>query len=85
VIEIPGRRDDEFRYTVGGPRGVERLKAIASRDKLKLYRGSYDWDKYVFQPWDEKSDLVYKDIKVRLDDMRNDEYVTTRTKFRVRR
>jgi hypothetical protein len=85
VIEIPGRRDDEFRYTVGGPRGVERLKAIASRDKLKLYRGSYDWDKYVFQPWDEKSDLVYKDIKVRLDDMRDDEYVTTRTKFRVRR
>lgn len=85
VIEIPGRRGDDFRYTVSGPTGTERLKAIATRDKLKLYRGSYDWDKYVFQPWDEKSELVYKDIKVRLDDMGDEDYVTARTKFRVRR
>ncbi len=85
VIEIPGRRGDDFRYTVSGPTGTERLKAIASTSKLRLHRGDYDWDKYEFQPWEEKSELVYKDIKVRLDDMRDDDYVTARTKFRVSR
>jgi hypothetical protein len=85
VIEIPGKYEDDFRYTVGGPSGTERLKAIATRDKVKLYPGSYEWDRHVFQPWDEKAELVDKDINVRLDEMEDREYVTTRTKFRVRR
>jgi hypothetical protein len=83
VVKIPTAKEDELRFRVKGPEGVEVVKAIFSSHKLQLYRGSYDFDKYVYQPWEENGDKVNKDIDVQLDELPRNVYTKTNTSFRV--
>lgn len=51
---------------------------------MQLYPGSYDWSKFVFQPWDEKSEKVSKDIEVQLQDVPQAFYSTAEASFKVK-
>ncbi len=83
VVAIPTVKDDEFRFRVKGPKGVEVVKAVFTKQKLQLYRGSYDFDKYVYQPWEEKGDKIDKDIDVQLNDLPRKVYTRAKTSFKV--
>ncbi len=85
VVKIPVKQEDEFRFRVKGPEGVEVVKAVFSTKKLQLYKGSYDFDKYVFQPWEEKSEKIKKDIDVELHDVPRNTFSRAKTTFRVER
>jgi hypothetical protein len=84
VVSLPMAKEDEFKFRVRGPEGVEVVKAVFTSHKLQLYRGSYDFDKYAYQPWEEKSDKINKDIDVQLDELPARVYARTKTSFRVR-
>jgi hypothetical protein len=83
LVEIPAKKDDEYRVNLEGPGGVERIEAVVTAHKLKLFPGSYEWDKHVYQPWEGKSDAVEKDIAVQLNDMPEDFYARAKTTFKV--
>jgi hypothetical protein len=85
VVKIPVKSEDEFRFRVKGPEGVEVVKAVFSTKKLQLYKGTYDFDKYVYQPWEEKGEKVSKDIDVELHDAPRNSFSRAKTTFRVER
>jgi hypothetical protein len=85
VVKIPLKSEDEFRFRIKGPEGVEVVKAVFSTKKLQLYKGTYDFDKYVYQPWEEKSEKVSKDIDVELHDAPRNTYSRAKASFRVER
>ncbi len=84
VVTIPVKKEDDFLFKLNGPEGVERVEAVVTSHKLQLYPGSYDWEKYVYQVWDEKADKVGKDIEVQLQEVPEDFYITAKTSFKVR-
>jgi len=84
AVTIPVKKEDDFLFKVKGPEGVEHLKAVVTTHKLQLYPGSYDWDQHVYQPWEDKSDVVEKDIDVQLADIPVGFYVKAATSFKVR-
>ncbi len=84
VVTIPVKKEDEFLFKLKGPEGVERVEAVVTSHKVQLYPGSYEWDKHVYQPWDEKADIVGKDIEVQLREVPEDFYITAKTTFKVR-
>lgn len=84
VVAIPTVKEDDFRFRIKGPEGTEVVKAVVTTHKLQLYRGSYDWEKYVYQPWDEKAEKVEKDIEVQLEEMPEAAYVKAKTSFKVK-
>lgn len=84
VVTIPVKKEDDFLFKLNGPEGVERVEAVVTSHKLQLYPGSYDWEKYVYQPWDEKADKVGKDIEVQLQEVPDDFYITAKTSFKVK-
>ena len=69
---------------LNGPDGVERVEAVVTSHKVQLYPGSYEWDKHVYQPWDEEADVVGKDIEVQLQEAPEDFYIKAKTTFKVR-
>ncbi len=83
VVEIPAVPEDEFLFRVQGPPGKEMIKAVVMSHKYHIYSGAYDWDKYCYQPWDEKAETIDKDIEVQLQDMPDEEYIRTKTTFKV--
>jgi hypothetical protein len=84
VVTIPVKKEDEFLFRLKGPEGVERVEAVVTSHRVHLYPGSYDWEKYVYQPWDEKAEVVGKDIEAQLREVPEDFYITAKTKFKVR-
>ncbi len=83
VVKIPMKQEDEFRFRVKGPEGVEVVKAVFSEKKLQLYKGSYNFDRYVFQPWEEKGERIQKDIDVELRHTPKNTFSRAKTSFRV--
>lgn len=84
TVEIPGSKEDRFVLRVQGPPGIERVKAVVTRHRTQIYRGTYDFDKYAYQPWDEKSDKIEKDIGVQLGEMPAHDRSKIKTEFRVK-
>ncbi len=84
VVTIPVKKEDEFLFKLNGPEGVERVEAVVTAHKVQLYPGSYDWEKHVYQPWEEKAEVVGKDIEVQLREVPEDFFVTAKTTFKVR-
>ncbi|MCA1960310.1 MAG: DUF4384 domain-containing protein [Desulfomonile sp.] len=85
VLEIPDVKDDSFRFRTEGPEGTEVVKAIITRHKYQIYRNTYDFEKHVFQPWEEDAEKIESDIQVRLGELPDDYYVRATTKFKVTR
>lgn len=83
TVEIPGAKDDRFVLRVQGPPGTERVKAVVTTQRSQVYRGTYDFDKYAYQPWDEKADKIEKDIAVQLNEMPDQNRAKIGTEFRV--
>lgn len=83
TVEIPGAKDDRFVLRVQGPPGTERVKAVVTKHRTQIYRGAYDFDKYAYQPWDEKEDKIDKDISVQLDEMPKHDRTKVKTEFKV--
>ncbi len=84
LLEIPAKKEDEYRFNVEGPEGVEHVQAVVTSHKLQLFPGSYEWEKHVYQPWEGKADVVEKDIEVQLQEMPDDFYSKAKTSFKVR-
>ncbi len=82
-VQIPSRKEGDYQFTLDGPPGTEVVKAVVTRHKYQLYPHSYDWEKYMYAPWDEKGDIIEKDIQVRLGEMPDDYYLRQTTKFKV--
>ncbi|MBI5568366.1 MAG: DUF4384 domain-containing protein [Desulfomonile tiedjei] len=85
VVEIPTNREDEFMFRVEGPAGRESVRAIATRNKYKVYRGDYNWDRYAYQVWEDAPEKIEEDIRVRLDEIPDRGYQTAKTSFKVER
>lgn len=83
VVAIPTAKEDEFKYRIKGPEGVEVVRAVFTTHKLQLYPGSYDFEKYVYQPWEEKGEKINKDIDVQLNELPGEVYVRAKTSFKV--
>ncbi len=82
VLTIPTAKEDDYRFRVKGPKGFERVKAVVTTVRA-LLKGNYDFDKYVYQEWDESPESVEKDIDMQLDEMPEHVRTKTWTKFKV--
>ena len=82
-VQIPSKKERDYQFVVDGPGGTEVVKAVVTRHKYQLYPHSYDWEKYVYAPWNQKGDVIEKDIQIRLGEMPDDYYLRQTTKFKV--
>ncbi len=83
VVAIPAAKEDDYRLKVKGPDGTDTVLAVFTTHKLQVYRGSYNFDEYAYQPWEGKGDAIEKDIEVQLQELPREVSFKTKTSFKV--